>query len=73
MMLLTLTTYVIGEQLYSGIMVVLFLLFTALIKGGLIIREFMELKGVSLLWRVIMYGWLTTVCFAIVVTYMLSI
>ena len=73
MMVLTLSTYFIGEQAYSGITIVLFLLLTAFIKGVLIIRHFMELKGVSLLWRVIMYGWLTTVCLSIAITYMVSI
>lgn len=72
-MALTLSTYFIGEQSYSGVSIVLFLLLTASIKGGLIIRHFMELNGVSLLWQVIMYGWLTTVCFAIALTYMVSI
>ncbi len=73
MIVLTLSTYFIGEQSYNGVMVVLFLLLTAMIKGGLIIREFMELKDVSLLWKVIMYGWLGTICFAIAITYMISI
>jgi len=73
MMLLTISTYVIGEQGASGIGIVLFLLLTAMIKGVFIIRDFMELKGVSLLWRVIMYGWLWTVCIAIAITYMISL
>ncbi|NOQ94655.1 MAG: hypothetical protein GQ547_08500 [Methylophaga sp.] len=73
MVVLTLTTYAMGQMGYSGVIVVLFLLFTAAIKGGLIIREFMALRGVSLLWRVIMYGWLWSICLAIAVAYIISI
>lgn len=54
---------------YEGIKITSFLVFTALIKGGLIIREFMELKAVSLLWRMMMYGWLYVVCLVIVMAY----
>jgi len=73
MVVLTLSTYALGKLGYGGIVVVFFLLLTAVLKGGLIIRDFMELKEVSLLWRVIMYGWLWTVCIAIAITYMISI
>lgn len=73
MMLLTLSTYAMGKLNFSGIGVISFLLLTAVIKGVFIIREFMELNGVSPLWRAIMYGWLWTVCLAIAVTYLLSI
>lgn len=73
MMLLTLSTYAVGEQGYTGVLVVLFLLVTALIKGSFIIRDFMELKDVSLLWQAIMYGWLWTVCLVIAVTYFISL
>lgn len=73
MLLLTLTTYAIGKLGYSGALVMLFLLSTAAIKAGFIIRDFMELRGVSLLWRVIMYGWLLTVCTAIAITYIISL
>lgn len=73
MLLLTLTTYVIGKLGYSGAAVMLFLLSTATVKAGLIIRDFMELRGVSLLWRLIMYGWLLTVCVAIAIAYIISL
>ncbi len=74
MLLLTLTTYAMGRFEYSGgIVAVLFLLLTAATKAGLIIREFMELRGVSLLWRVIMYGWLLVVCVTIAITYIISL
>mgnify|MGYP000137799720 FL=1 len=73
MIVLTLSTYLMGMQGWSGIAVVLFLLLTAVIKGGLIIRDFMELRDVSFLWRAIMYGWLWTVCISIAVTYIISL
>ena len=73
MMLLTISTYAVGELRYSGVIAVSFLLLTALIKGSFIIRDFMELKGVALIWRVIMYGWLWTVCLVIATTYFISI
>ena len=73
MMLLTLTTYAIGKLGYSGAAVMLFLLITAAVKAGFIIRDFMELRGVSLLWRVIMYGWLLSVCLAIAIAYIISL
>ncbi len=73
MMVLTLTTYAIGKLEYSGMAVMLFLLATATVKAGMIIREFMGLRGVSLLWRVIMYGWLLVVCVAIAIAYIVSL
>ncbi len=73
MLLLTLTTYAIGKLGYSGAAVMLFLLSTAAVKAGLIIRDFMELRGVSLLWRVIMYGWLLVVCVSIAIAYIISL
>ncbi len=72
MLVLTLTTYAMGKFEYSGLPIVLFLLATVIIKGIFIIREFMELRGVSLLWRVLMYGWLWLVTTVIAITYMLG-
>jgi len=72
MMLLTLTTYVMGELGKSGLVVVLFIVVTVGLKGSFIIRDFMELKGVSIIWRVLMYGWLWSICTTITVTYILS-
>ncbi|MCK4674978.1 MAG: cytochrome C oxidase subunit IV family protein [Gammaproteobacteria bacterium] len=73
MLLLTLTTYAIGKLGYSGVAVVSFLLLTAAAKAAFIIRDFMELRGVSLLWRVIMYGWLLIVIIGIAVSYLISL
>ena len=73
MLLLTLTTYAIGKLGYSGVAVVSFLLITATAKATFIIRDFMELRGVSLLWRVIMYGWLLVVIAGIAIAYLISL
>lgn len=73
LILLTLSTYAMGKLGFSGLTVVVVLLLTAAIKGMLIINDFMELKGVSLLWRVIMYGWLWSVILAIAITYAITI
>ncbi|RKZ58053.1 MAG: hypothetical protein DRQ44_15120 [Gammaproteobacteria bacterium] len=73
MMFLTLTTYAMAKFGFSGALVMLFLLSTAAIKATFIIRDYMELRGVSLLWRVIMYGWLSVVCVAIGISYIISL
>ncbi len=73
MILLTISSYLIGKLGFSGTAAVFFLLLTTVIKGSIIIRDFMELRGVSLIWRVIMYGWLWTVCGAIAITYLISL
>lgn len=73
MILLTISTYAMGKFGYDGVIIMLVLLLTSVIKGSFIIRDFMELNGVSLLWRVIMYGWLWIICFAIAIAYIISI
>jgi cytochrome c oxidase subunit 4 len=72
MMVLTITTYMMGTLGYSGIKVVMFLLLTILIKSIIIIRDFMELRGVSLIWKIIMYGWLGVVTFGIAISFMVD-
>ena len=72
MMLLTLTTYAIARLGFSGTTVMMFLLLTAIIKGSIIIGDFMEVRGVSLMWRIMMYGWLWLVVLTIAVTYMIG-
>ena len=72
MIFLTIFTYSMGKFGYSGMIPVMLLLLTVLIKSTFIIRDFMGLRGVSLLWRSIMYGWLWIVTIAIAVTYLIS-
>ncbi len=73
MVILTVSSYVLGKLGVSGLLSVFILLLTAVIKGSLIIRDFMELRGVSLLWRVIMYGWLWGVTLSIAIIYLFSL
>jgi cytochrome c oxidase subunit 4 len=73
MMVLTLITYAIGDLGLGGPLAVISLLLSAAIKGSFIIRDFMDLRGVSLLWRWIMYGWLGFVTIAIALSYLISI
>jgi len=70
MVSLTIFSYAMGKLGFSGSASVLILLLTAVIKGTLIIRDFMELRGVSLLWRVIMYGWLWSISLSIFIIYL---
>ncbi len=69
MIIMTISTYLLGKLGLGGTKVVMFLLLTVLIKSTFIIRDFMELRGVSLLWRVIMYGWLGIVTLGIAIAY----
>ncbi len=73
MITLTILSYAMGKFGFSGLISVLVLLLTAVIKGTLIIRDFMELRGVSLLWQVIMYGWLWGITLALILIYIFSL
>lgn len=71
LVLLTLITYGLSYIDANGTAIMLVLIVVAFAKGVMIIRDYMGLKGVSLLWKVIMYGWLSVVCLAVVVAYLL--
>ncbi len=73
LMLLTLFSYTVGKLGLSGELAVFLLLLVSLIKGIFIIRDFMGLRGVSLIWRILMYGWLWTVISVIAITYSISL
>lgn len=73
MLLLTLSTYLMGKMGFSGAITVFVLLITAIIKATIIIRDFMELRDVSLMWRIIMYGWLWIICLAIAISYLVAL
>jgi len=73
LMLLTVASYFIGELGNGGIVAMIFLMFAAAIKAFLIIRDFMGLRNVSLLWQAIMYGWLFVVCSGIAAAYLVSL
>ncbi len=73
MMLLTFSTYVLGEMGNGGTAAVVLVVAMAGVKGSFIIRDFMLLKGVSMIWKLLMYGWLWLTCSTITVTYILSV
>ena len=70
---LTASSYVIGDITNKSVIAMLCVMISAALKGGMIIRDFMGLNGVSFLWRIIMYGWLATVCCSITLAYFMSI
>ncbi len=72
MILLTLSTYTLGKTGYSGKIAMMILLATAIAKATIIIRDFMGLRGVSLIWRVLMYGWLWLIVISIAISYLIS-
>lgn len=73
MLVLTVLTYAMGALGLGGAKVMLLLMVVAAIKSTFIIRDFMGLRGVSLLWRVIMYGWLIFVVTGISIAYLISL
>ncbi|MCK5726955.1 MAG: cytochrome C oxidase subunit IV family protein [Thiotrichaceae bacterium] len=73
MLLLTLSTYWMGKIGFSGVIAIFLLLLTTIIKATIIIRDFMELRDVSLVWRIMMYGWLWGICIAISISYLISL
>ena len=72
LILLTLMTYGLSHINASSTAIMFVLMITAFVKGAMIIRDFMELKDVSLIWKLIMYGWLTIVCLSITTAYIIS-
>ena len=62
MLLLTSITYLSGLNQLETNAVLVIVLVSMLMKGTLIIREFMEVKHVAILWQIIMNGWLILTC-----------
>ena len=62
-------TWLVGETGSAGPAAVALILGLALVKGGLVIREFMLLRRASLPWNLIVGGWLVLVLLAIALTY----
>jgi cytochrome c oxidase subunit IV len=73
LVMLTLSTYLFGHFHSTGNLIVFMIVLIAIIKSIFIMREFMGLKGVSLLWKMIMYGWLMVVSSAILIAYAVSV
>jgi len=70
LVILTVTTFLIGEEVSAGKTVMLSVLLISLIKGQLIANYFMGLRHVSWLWRGIILGYFVVVGGMIVIAYM---
>lgn len=62
-------TWFVGESGSAGPVAVGVILGLALVKGWMVIREFMALRRASALWNLIVGGWLTLVLALIATTY----
>ncbi len=62
-------TWFVGESGAAGAAAVAVILGLALVKGWLVIREFMALKQASIRWRLAVVGWLALVLGLIAFTY----
>lgn len=65
----TIVTWWMGETGSAGPAAVLGILAIAAVKGVLIIRDFMALRGVKLFWPAMVIGWLLLVLAIIMVAY----
>ncbi|MDD5395048.1 MAG: cytochrome C oxidase subunit IV family protein [Thiothrix sp.] len=66
---LTLLTWWAGQVGYSGQWLVVALLISVFTKGHFIIADFMALREVSPLWRILVHGWLVLVLCLIYLAY----
>jgi cytochrome c oxidase subunit IV len=73
LMLLTVTTYGIGEAGLGGLTIMLIVLGTAVIKVQMIANYFMGLRRTRWLWRGIVLGWLLLVTGLITVAYLTTV
>ncbi len=73
LMLLTGTTYAIGEAGLGGFAVMLTVLGTAVVKVQLVTNYFMGLRRTRWLWRGIVLGWLVLVAGLITVAYLTTV
>jgi len=69
LVILTLATFCIGEEVTAGKTVMLSVLVISLIKGQLIANYFMGLRRVSWLWRGIILGYFVVVGGMIAIAY----
>ncbi len=70
LVILTLFTFAIGEEVTAGKAVMMSVLLIALIKGQLIANYFMGLRHVSWLWRGIILGYFVVVGSMVAVAYL---
>ncbi len=73
LVILTIFAYLLGYLKYINTSLVAVLLLTTFIKGQLVIDYFMDLKNVTLKYRLIPYIWLSIVLSLIAVAYYLPV
>jgi len=73
LMLLTVTTYAIGETGLGGWAIMLTVLGTAVFKVQMVANYFMGLRRTRWLWRGILLGWLLLVAGLITIAYLTTI
>jgi len=69
----TATTWWLGDHGAAGPGVMAALLALSFIKGRLVVLDFMALRGVRLMWRALLIGWLVLVASLIALAYGLSL
>ena len=70
---LTALALAIGKLELGGSTVVGIILLSTFIKGQMVADHFMGLRHVRPLWRILVTGWLVTVCGAIALAYWLTL
>jgi hypothetical protein len=73
LMILTGTTFAIGETGWSGTAVMLTVLGTAVIKVEMVANYFMGLRRTRWLWRGLVLGWLILVSGLITIAYLMTV
>lgn len=73
LMILTCTTYAIGEAGLGGVAIMLTVLGTAMIKVQMVANYFMGLRRTRWLWRGIVLGWLLLVSALITAAYLMTV
>ncbi len=77
LLLATLTTFAIGETGdmlgITGPVAMLLLLSISIVKGRLVVLDFMGLRGVKFFWRSLLIGWLLLVSALIAVAYWIAL
>ena len=73
LMVATMLTWFIGRTGHTGTAAVMAILVIAALKGWMIIYDFMALRRVKLLWRMLVLGWLILVLAIILLAYWLGL
>lgn len=68
----TAVTVYFGGSGYSLVVQISAILFVAMVKSGLIIDGFMELRHTAGRWRLLMYGWPLAMCLIIATTLLIQ-